>query len=292
MTAQIVTGFALADTLQSRTRDAVESLRRAGAPSPQLALLLAEGQPAAQAYARRLQEFAAAVGISVNAQIVAANATLHQAFDLVDRLNSDAGIAGVLPLLPLPSAISLLPFVSRIDPLKDVDGLHPLNTGLCAAGAAAHVPATALAAVALAETLMGDLRGVVATVVGASRAVGRPLAQCLLERGATVTIAHADTRDLVAACRDAELLCVAVGKARVIGREHIRQGSTVLDIGINTQPNPEDPSGAPMLVGDVDLDAALDRARWITAVPDGVGPVTAAQLMANVVRAATWLRAG
>ncbi|MEJ1965514.1 MAG: bifunctional 5,10-methylenetetrahydrofolate dehydrogenase/5,10-methenyltetrahydrofolate cyclohydrolase [Gammaproteobacteria bacterium] len=290
MTARIVTGFELADSMQSRTRDAIAAIQRAGAPAPGLALLLTEGQVASQAYARRLQESAAAVGIPVYVHSVAVNATRDQIHDLVDRLNIDASVAGILPLLPLPPTIPVLPFVSRIDPLKDVDGLHPLNAGLSAAGAAAHVSATALAAVALAEALIGDLRGTLATVVGASGAVGRPLAQCLLNRGATVTIAHVDTRDLVAACRNAELLFVAAGKAGLIGREHICPGAAVIDIGINALPNPAASEDSPRVVGDVDLEAALDQARWITAVPDGVGPVTAAQLMANVVQAAQWLR--
>lgn len=260
-----------------------DALRVTRGRRPCLALLVMGAPPPAMAYARRIQEFAGPAGIDVRLVEGPQTATIDQMRDLLHALNADEAVDGILPLSPFPAGIALAGVAASLSPAKDVDGLTAHNAGQLACGLDGLFPCTPQAAVRLAEQMLGDLRGVNATVVGASANVGTPLALLLLQRGVTVTVAHIDTRDLAAACRTAELLFVAAGRPHLIDASHIAPGVTIVDIGINAV---EDGQGNRSIVGDVDLQAVQGIARSISAVPDGVGPLTTTFLMANTVRAA------
>ncbi|MBL8551275.1 MAG: bifunctional 5,10-methylenetetrahydrofolate dehydrogenase/5,10-methenyltetrahydrofolate cyclohydrolase [Hyphomonadaceae bacterium] len=280
MTATILEGHALADRMLAETRAKADAVAAAIGRRPRLVILLLREDPGALAYAERQAEFAARAGIVAELRRVKAD---EDALALVAALNADAAIDGILPLFPLPPHIDPLALAQAIAPAKDVDGLNPFNAGRLAVGLDALAPCTPQAAIMLAASVVGELRGLDVTVVGASIGVGRPLAQMLLQREATVTIAHVATRDLAKACRGADLLFVAVGKPGLIRAEHVKAGAVVIDIGINVL---DDGAGGKRIVGDVDVASVEQVASAISAAPDGVGPLTTAHLMANVVRAA------
>lgn len=251
--------------------------------APCLALLTI-GQPSsAMAYARRIAEFAALAGIHVRPVSAPQGASLEQVRAIVAALNADGAVDGILPLAPFPSSVSLAQIAASLSPAKDVDGLTAYNAGQLACGLDGLFPCTPQAAILLAEEALGDLRGLNATVVGASAHVGQPLGLLLLKRGVTVTVAHIDTRDLAAACKSAQLLFVAAGKAHLIGASALAPDVVIIDIGINVV---DDGKGGRQILGDVDLQAVQGIAQSISAVPDGVGPITTAMLMANTVKAA------
>ena len=280
MTARILVGHAIADRLLADAAAQVTQLRATFRRPPLLALIGA-GAPAAQAYIRRIDQFAERAGVETRQ--IALPADPAAALACVARCSADPAIDGILLLAPLPPGLSLAVLAAALDPAKDVDGLTADNAGRLARALGGLFPCTPQAAVLLAEEAAGDLRGRTATVVGASASVGRPLAELLLQRGVTLTVAHADTRDLAAACRTAELLFVAVGKAGLVCAGHVAPGAIVIDIGINAV-NSE--AGETTIVGDVDLASVAGIASAISAVPDGVGPVTAAFLIRNTVQAA------
>jgi methylenetetrahydrofolate dehydrogenase (NADP+)/methenyltetrahydrofolate cyclohydrolase len=281
MSARILTGHALADRLLAQAADRAAAFRTAQGRAPMLALVGGDA-PSAQAYISRIIRFAERTGVAT--RIVPLPGDTASAIDCIRALNGDAGVDGILILSPLPAGVALADVAAVLDPAKDVDGLTADNAGRLARGLAGLFPCTPQAAILLAEDAAGALRGQTVTVVGASVGVGRPLAELLLQRGATVTIAHVDTRDLAAACRSAGILFVAVGKAGLIPASHVAPGAVVIDIGINAV---DDGDGGTMIVGDVDAAGIAAIARAISAVPDGVGPLTAAFLIDNVVAAAT-----
>jgi methylenetetrahydrofolate dehydrogenase (NADP+)/methenyltetrahydrofolate cyclohydrolase len=286
MTAIILDGRAKAQSLLAKTATKSHAFSTGAGRAPCLALLTMEQGPAAQAYVKRIQQFAEASGVDMKLIQLPTDAPLDQLLEAIHSLNDADTIDAILPLAPFPPQIVLADIAAVLSPAKDVDGLTPHNAGQLACGLDGLFPCTPQAAIALAEEALGSLRGLNATVVGASANVGRPLATLLLRQGATVTIAHADTRDLAASCRTADLLFVAVGKPGLIGAAHIAAGTTIIDIGINAL---DDGHGGKTIVGDVDLAAATGMARAISAVPDGVGPLTTAFLVGNAVRAAEQL---
>ncbi|MFT4025673.1 MAG: bifunctional 5,10-methylenetetrahydrofolate dehydrogenase/5,10-methenyltetrahydrofolate cyclohydrolase [Novosphingobium sp.] len=279
MTALLLDGHEPARRLLEQAAAKALALRDALGRPPRLAALVAGRNPGALAYWERIGKFAKAAHV----ETVLADVTADSIFDELERLNADSTVDGILPFAPLPQGIELARIAAVLSPTKDVDGLTPHNAGLLARGLPGLYPCTPQAAIALAEETLGDLRGVEATVVGASIHVGRPLAELLLQRGATVTIAHIDTRDLAASCRKADLLFVAVGKAGLLNARHLKQEATVIDIGINLIDGDD---GMKRIVGDVEFDSAARAARAISAVPDGVGPLTTAFLISNTVHAA------
>ncbi|MEH3106927.1 MAG: bifunctional 5,10-methylenetetrahydrofolate dehydrogenase/5,10-methenyltetrahydrofolate cyclohydrolase [Sphingomonas fennica] len=279
MSARLLDGRALADARLDAAAARVAALGR----RPCLAIVTA-GAPSAAAYLRRIERAAERAGVALRIETLAEGADAAAARARIAALAADAGVDGILPLAPFAPPLTLADLTAALPPEKDVDGLTPANAGRLAQGADGLHPCTPQAAILLAEDAAGSLKGRTATVVGASIAVGRPLAALLLARGATVTIAHADTRDLVAACRPAELLFVAVGKAGLVTADHVGAGAIVIDIGINAVDNGQ---GETAIVGDVDAGSVSAVAAAISAVPDGVGPLTAACLIDNVVAAAT-----
>ena len=282
MTAIILHGHEAAKRMLEEARQQVRSWTARSHRAPCLGLL-ATDTAATGAYLRRIEEYAVIAGVTIRRVDAGTDAGAAATLALVAALNGDEGVDGILALKPLPSGLNISRLATVIDPAKDVDGMTPANAGRLALGLDGLFPCTAQAALALAEEAVGSLCGGRATVVGASRSVGRPLAELLLQRGATVTVAHADTVDLPAACRTAEILFVAVGRPGLIDHSHVADGATVIDIGINSVP---DGIGGAVIVGDVDLDSVRSRALAVSAVPDGVGPLTTAFLIRNTLASA------
>ena len=262
--------------LAARVREEVAS-DVAGMPQPRLATVLVGDDPASDLYIGLKHKAASEVGIDAVDQRLPAETSEAEVLDLVGRLNADDGVDGILVQSPLPLQIDEPRVMRALDPLKDVDGLHPLNAGLLYLGRPALVPATPLGVMALLAEYHVSLEGARAVVVGRSELVGKPVAQLLLQANATVTVCHSRTRDLGAETLAADVLVVAAGKAALVARDMVKVGSAVVDVGTNRTD-----AG---LVGDVDP-AAAERAALLTPVPGGVGPMTIAMLLANTVRAA------
>ncbi len=262
---------------------------------PGLAVILVGDNPASQVYVRSKSKAAQACGFHSVQYDLPDSVSETELLARVDRLNSDPAIHGILIQLPLPSAIHATRVLERVSPLKDVDGFHPFNAGLLSIGdlERALVPCTPAGSMLLLEraaaALGAEISGADAVVVGRSNIVGKPMAQLLLSRNATVTIAHSRSRDLKAIVGRADIVVAAVGRPEMIRGEWIKDGAMVVDVGINRVPGQGlDAQGRPKtrLVGDVAFGPALERAGAITPVPGGVGPMTIAMLMANTLRAA------
>lgn len=258
---------------------AAELAARLGRP-PGLAVVKVGDDPASAVYVRNKRKAAAEAGIASFAHDLPATTSQADLLALIDRLNRDERVDGILVQLPLPSGLDASRVMDEIDPAKDVDGFHAINTGLLAQKRPALRPCTPLGVIRLAEEYGIALRGLKATVVGASNIVGRPMALELLLAASTVTICHTGTRDVRAEVERADLLVAAVGKPRFIPGDWIKPGAAVFDVGINRD-------GDSRLVGDVDFDRAVERAGWITPVPGGLGPMTIAMLLSNAVEAAS-----
>jgi methylenetetrahydrofolate dehydrogenase (NADP+)/methenyltetrahydrofolate cyclohydrolase len=251
---------------------------RLGRP-PGLAVVKVGEDPASAVYVRNKRKAAAEAGIASFAYDLPAATGDSDLLALIDRLNQDDRVDGILVQLPLPNGLDASRVMDAIDPAKDVDGFHAVNTGLLAQKRPALRPCTPLGVIRLAAEYGIALRGLRATVVGASNIVGRPMALELLLAGATVTVCHTGTRDVRAEVERADLVVAAVGKPRFVHGDWIRTGAAVFDVGINRD-------GDSGLVGDVEYDRAHGRAGWITPVPGGLGPMTIAMLLSNAVEAA------
>jgi methylenetetrahydrofolate dehydrogenase (NADP+) / methenyltetrahydrofolate cyclohydrolase len=258
---------------------AAQLARSLGRP-PGLAVVQVGEDPASSVYVRNKRKAAAEAGIASFAHDLPASTRLQELLELIERLNRDEQVDGILVQLPLPNGLDASRVMDAIDPGKDVDGFHAINTGLLAQKRPALRPCTPLGVIRLAEEYGIALRGLRATVVGASNIVGRPMALELLLAASTVTICHTGTRDVRAEVERADLLVAAVGKPRFIPGDWIKPGAAVFDVGINRD-------GDSRLVGDVDFDRAVQRAGWITPVPGGLGPMTIAMLLSNAVEAAS-----
>ncbi len=251
--------------------------------TPGLAVVLVGENPASRLYVDSKARQAASVGIRAFDHRLPATATTAELQRLIEVLNADPAVHGILVQLPLPAQIEASRILWAIAPHKDVDGFHPLNAGKLACGLDAVVPCTPLGCQILIRSVIPNPAGARALVVGRSSIVGKPMAQLLLREHCTVTVAHSRTRDLPGECRMADILVAAVGKARAIAGDWIRPGAVVIDVGINRL---TDASGKDRVVGDVDFGGALGRARAITPVPGGVGPMTIACLLLNTLNAA------
>ena len=288
--AKLIDGRAAADSLRSRVASEVADLKERFGVTPGLAVVLVGEDPASQVYVRSKGEQSLAAGMHSVTHRLSADTPQDVLIGLVRSLNADPAIHGILVQMPLPRGLDEKAVVQAIDPDKDVDGLHVVNAGRLSQGLPSLSPCTPLGCmILLRQTLGDDLSGLRAVVVGRSILVGRPVAQLLLQADCTVTIAHSRTRDLAAVCREADILVAAVGRPRMILGDWIRPGATVIDVGINRVPF-DDPAkaaeGRTKLVGDVDFRSARQVAGAITPVPNGVGPMTVACLLANTVTAA------
>ena len=282
MSATIIDGKSIAADLRAAVKMETAHLRAAHGIVPGLAVVLLGDDPASQSYVASKSRAVAEVGMRPFDHHLPAGVREAELLSLVQKLNADPAVHGILVQMPLPPEIDAKHVVAAVNPAKDVDGFHPLNAGRLLTGLPALAPCTPIACVKLIKTIHASLAGREALMVGRSHIVGNPLAQLLLKENATVTIAHTRSRDLPALCRRAEILCVAIGRAEFIRGEWIRPGATVIDIGINRL----SAGGKSRLVGDVNFAEALAVAGAITPVPGGVGPMTIACLLFNTLRAA------
>ncbi|HEX8383478.1 MAG TPA: bifunctional methylenetetrahydrofolate dehydrogenase/methenyltetrahydrofolate cyclohydrolase FolD [Sphingomonas sp.] len=275
MTAAPIDGRARAARLRAAVaREVAAFSARAGRP-PGLAVVLVGEDPASSVYVRSKGKATAEAGMCGAEHRLPADTPEAELLALVDRLNADPVIDGILVQLPLPAHIDATHVTNRIDPDKDVDGFHPVNAGRLATGLPGFVPCTPLGCLMLLREARGDLSGLEAVVVGRSTIVGKPMAQLLLAESCTVTVAHSRTRDLAGHLARADIVVAAVGRARMIRGEWLKPGATVIDVGINRTE-----AG---LVGDVDFPSASAVAGAITPVPGGVGPMTIACLLRNTL---------
>ena len=282
MSATIIDGKSIAAALRAAVKAQTQALRAAHGIVPGLAVVLLGDDPASQSYVASKSRAVTEVGMRPFDHHLPASVSEAELLALVQKLNAEPTVHGVLVQMPLPPQISTKRVVASIDPDKDVDGFHPLNAGRLFTGLPALAPCTPIACIKLIKTVHASLAGCEALMVGRSHIVGNPLAQLLLKENATVTIAHTRSRDLPALCRRAEILCVAIGHAELVRGDWIRPGSSVIDIGINRV----SAGGKSRIVGDVNFAEALEVAGAITPVPGGVGPMTIACLLLNTLRAA------
>ena len=283
--AALIDGKAIAASLRAAVADEVARLKAAHGVTPGLAVVLVGEDPASQVYVRNKGRQTVEAGMASFEHKLDADVSEADLFALIDRLNTDPAVHGILCQFPVPDHLSEARIVARIDPAKDVDGLHILNAGLLASGGKAMVSCTPLGCLMLLRRHIDDMTGMDAVIVGRSNLVGKPMAQLLLGQNCTVTVAHSRTRDLPAVCRRADILVAAVGRPQMIRGDWIKPGATVIDVGINRIPAPERGEGKTRLVGDVHYDEAAAVAGAITPVPGGVGPMTIACLLANTVTA-------
>ena len=283
MTARLIDGKAYAAGLRQRVADVASAFRSLRGRPPGLAVVLVGEHPPSAAYVRSKAKATNEAGMESFEHKLPADCSQGQLMALVDELNADPAVDGILVQLPLPSHIDETAVLLRIDPDKDVDGFHPMNAGRLAVGLEALVPCTPLGCLMLLQHELGDLSGMDAIVVGRSNIVGKPMAQLLVRASCTVTVAHSRTRDLPGAVRRSDIVVAAVGRPELIRGDWLKPGATVIDVG---QERVEQPDGTRKLLGDVAFDEALQVARAITPVPGGVGPMTIACLLRNTAVAA------
>ena len=279
MTAQQIDGKAIAARVRQQVARQVQARREAGGRTPGLAVVLVGEDPASAVYVRHKHNACVEAGIESFRHQLPADTTQQQLETLVDQLNDDPSVDGILVQLPLPEQLDARPILERIRPDKDVDGFHPYNLGRLAQRLPLLRPCTPKGVMTLLEESGLAVRGLDATVVGASNIVGRPMALELMIAGCTTTVCHRFTRNLEEHVRRADVLIVAVGKPGLVKGEWVKEGAIVIDVGINRQEDGR-------LIGDVDFETAAERAAWITPVPGGVGPMTVASLLENTLQAA------
>ena len=282
MTAQLIDGKAIAASLRQQIAQRVAERRQQGLRAPGLAVILVGTDPASQVYVSHKRKDCEEVGFVSRAYDLPAETSQADLLALIDELNEDPTIDGILVQLPLPEHLDASLLLERIRPDKDVDGFHPYNIGRLAQRMPLLRPCTPKGIMTLLHSTGVDLYGLHAVVVGASNIVGRPMAMELLLAGCTVTVTHRFTKDLASHVSQADIVVVAVGKPGLVKGEWVKEGAIVIDVGINRQEDGK-------LVGDVVYETALSRAGWITPVPGGVGPMTRAGLLENTLHAAEHL---
>src|SRR4051794_10113342 len=285
--AKIIDGKTYAEALRARIGKAVQGLKDAHGLTPGLAVVLVGDDRASKVYVANKAKQTVAAGMNSWEHRLSAETSEPDLLALVDRLNFDPAVHGILVQLPLPKQISSMKVLNALDPRKDVDGFHVVNVGRLSTGQDALVACTPVGAVMLAKHTLGSLEGLEAVVVGRSNIVGKPVAQLLLQENCTVTIAHSKTKDLPAVVRRADLVIAAVGRAEMVRGDWIKPGACVIDVGINRIER----DGKAKLVGDCDFASCEKVAGSITPVPGGVGPMTIACLLRNTVKAACGLSA-
>lgn len=270
----LLNGFELAKQCRAELAERVKAMSRA----PKLAVILVGDNPASAIYVRNKEKAAAEVGVESLVYRLD-SATQEELTALIEQLNADETVDGILVQMPLPAPLNEQEILQTINPAKDVDGFHPLNLGKLLIGEPAPVACTPKGCMRLIRLAKQDLTGLHAVVIGRSVIVGKPMAQLLLNANCTVTTAHSKTRDLPALCRSADIVVAAIGKPKTVKADWIKDGAIVIDVGINRLEDGK-------LCGDVDFDACFDKCAAITPVPKGVGPMTIAMLLENTVEAA------
>ena len=277
MTAQIISGTQLASQIKSNVAQQISQYVAQGKRAPGLAVILVGADPASQVYVGSKRKSCAEIGIVSKSYDLPETTTEQALLELIEELNQDAEVNGILVQLPLPKHIDSTKVIEQISPEKDVDGFHPYNVGRLCQRIPTLRACTPYGVMKLLETTGISFYGKHAVIVGASNIVGRPMALELLLAGCTVTVTHRFTEDLASHIRQADILVVAVGKPKFIKGDWIKEGAVVVDVGINRLEG--------KLVGDVEFDVAAQRASYITPVPGGVGPMTVAMLMQNTLSA-------
>ncbi|NVO58690.1 bifunctional methylenetetrahydrofolate dehydrogenase/methenyltetrahydrofolate cyclohydrolase FolD [Rhodobacteraceae bacterium B1Z28] len=290
MVAQVIDGKAFAAKVRAQVADQVAKLKEENGITPGLAVVLVGEDPASQVYVRSKGKMTVEVGMNSYEHKLDVDTSEADLLALIDKLNNDPAVHGILVQLPLPKHLDEDLVINSIDPAKDVDGFHISNVGLLGTGQKSMVPCTPLGCLMMLREHHGSLSGMDAVVIGRSNIVGKPMAQLLLGDSCTVTIAHSRTKDLPDVVRRADIVVAAVGRPEMVPGEWIKEGATVIDVGINRIDAPEkgtneDGSVKTRLVGDVHYASASTRAGAITPVPGGVGPMTIACLLANTLTA-------
>lgn len=286
MSATLIDGKVYSAAVKDKAAAGVAALKSEHGIEPGLAVVLVGDDPASQVYVRNKGIACEQVGIRSFEHRLPGDTKQDALLDLVGKLNADPAVHGILVQFPVPAHISQQAVIDAIDPLKDVDGLHPLNAGRLASGLDAMVPCTPSGCLVMLKGVREDLSGLKALVIGRSNLVGKPMAQLLLRENCTVTMAHSRTKDLRGEARAADILVAAIGQPRFVKGDWVKPGSLVIDVGMNRIPAPEKGEGKTRLVGDVDFGPASEIAGAITPVPGGVGLMTVAGLMRNTVIAA------
>ncbi|MDB9759660.1 bifunctional methylenetetrahydrofolate dehydrogenase/methenyltetrahydrofolate cyclohydrolase FolD [Planktomarina sp.] len=285
MAAEIIDGKAFAARVRGQVAEHVVRLKAEHAIIPGLAVVLVGEDPASQVYVRSKGKLTVEVGMHSVEHKLDVDTSEADLLAVIDQLNADAAIHGILVQLPLPNHLNEDLVISSISPAKDVDGFHISNVGLLGTGQKSMVPCTPLGCLMMLRDHFGSLSGCDAVVIGRSNIVGKPMAQLLLGDSCTVTIAHSRTKDLADVVRRADIVVAAVGRAEMVPGDWIKPGAVVIDVGINRIPAPEKGEGKMKLVGDVDYATCAEVAGAITPVPGGVGPMTIACLLANTLTA-------
>ena len=284
--AKVIDGKAFSENLVARVAVEAKTLAAKIGRSPALAVVLVGEDPASAVYVRNKIERTTTAGMRSIEHRLDATTSQTELLALIDALNENDAVDGILVQLPLPKQIDEAAVINAVTPDKDVDGFHVVNAGRLATGQDALVPCTPFGCLLLLRDQFGSLSGLNAVVVGRSNIVGKPMAQLLLQDSCTVTIAHSRTKDLQAVCATADILVAAVGRPEMITGDFVKPGATVIDVGINRVPAPERGEGKFRLTGDVDYDSVAAAAGGITPVPGGVGPMTIACLLRNTLVAA------
>ncbi len=272
--AEIINGKELAKEIRLNLKEIVEKENL----SPKLAVILCGDDEASKVYVRNKSKACDEVGIEFEEFLLPSTTTQKELLDLIDKLNQDKEIDGILLQSPIPKGLNIEEAFEKIRPEKDVDGFNPYNVGKLCIGEDGFIPCTPYGIMKMFEKYNINLEGKKAVIVGRSNIVGKPMAQCLLSKNATVTICHSRTKDLKEELKDADVVIAAVGKRNVIKADMIKEGAVVIDVGMNRNDEGK-------LCGDVDFEEISEKASFITPVPGGVGPMTVAMLMENVVKA-------
>lgn len=285
MVAEVIDGKAFAADVRAKVTAHVARLKAEHGVTPGLAVILVGEDPASEVYVRNKGKQTLEAGMESFEHKLPADTSAETLYALIDRLNADSAVHGILCQFPVPDHLSEAEIVARIDPAKDVDGLHILNIGRLASGQEAMAPCTPLGSLMLLRDRLGDLSGKEAVVIGRSNLVGKPMAQLLLRDNCTVTLVHSRTQEIEAVVRRADIVVAAVGRAEMVTGDWLKPGAVVIDVGINRIDAPERGEGKTRLVGDCDFASCKAVAGAITPVPGGVGPMTIACLLANTVTA-------
>jgi len=285
MAASIIDGKDYASRLRGKLKIAINNLREKYKITPGLAVVLVGNDPASEIYVRNKGIQTKEAGMNSFEYRLPENTSEDDLLAKVEELNSDRSVNGILVQFPVPKHMEQQKIIEKILPSKDVDGLHPVNSGYLASGLKGLVPCTPQGASLLIKDSLPSLSGLHAVIVGRSNLVGKPIAQLLLRENCTVTICHSKTKNLKEVCLSADVLVAAVGIPELVKEDWVKDGAVVIDVGINRLPAPENGEGKTKLVGDVDFERVKNKASAITPVPGGVGPMTIACLLLNTLAA-------
>ena len=276
--SQIIDGKELAKNIRLKLKDEVIELKNADI-NPKLAVIMVGDDKASKVYVKNKSKACEDVGIEYEEHILPANTKMEELLELIEKLNNDETVHGILVQSPLPKGLDANEAFRTISPKKDVDGFNPINVGKLSLNQDCFVSCTPYGIIKMLESYNIEIEGAHAVIIGRSNIVGKPLAQCLLNKNATVTICHSRTKNLKELTKQADILIAAIGKAKFVTEDMVKDGATVIDVGINRMDDGK-------LLGDTDFENIKDKVSYITPVPGGVGPMTIAMLMHNVVKAA------